>query len=128
MSVSIRETGRIQTVTMPPQWRRSLETAPHPQAKLAQFYKLRHTPLKRRQHGYVIQCGFHAIRPSNRIWPNRPPLAVIQQVVSERVPELEQPSVQTLIIEELRRLHEGVLARYGLRPSEYTTWKAMHGH
>ena len=29
---------------------------------------------------------------------------------------------------EIRRLHEGVLARYGLRPSEYATWKAVQGH
>jgi hypothetical protein len=35
--------------------------------------------------------------------------------------------VQALLIEELRRLHEGMLARYGLRPSEYARWKALHG-
>ncbi|MGT2491672.1 hypothetical protein ACU4GD_16900 [Cupriavidus basilensis] len=34
--------------------------------------------------------------------------------------EAERGSVQALIVEELRRLHEGVLARYGLRPSEFT--------
>jgi len=27
-------------------------------------------------------------------------------------------------VQELRRLHEGVLARYGLRPSDYAHWKA----
>jgi hypothetical protein len=32
--------------------------------------------------------------------------------------------VQALIVDELRRLHEGVLARYGLRPSEFTLLKA----
>jgi len=69
----------------------------------------------------------HAIRGVIQ-HPELDPLAVIQQAVSERVPELEQPSVRALIIEELRRLHEGVLARYGLRPSEYTTWKAVHGY
>jgi hypothetical protein len=36
--------------------------------------------------------------------------------------------VQALIVEELRRLHEGVLARYGLRPSEFMSWKSLHGH
>jgi len=60
--------------------------------------------------------------------PERDPLSNIQQSVSERVPEHEQPDVQALIVDELRRLHEGVLARHGLRPSEYTTWKAVHGH
>ena len=34
-------------------------------------------------------------------------------------------AVQSLIVDELRRLHEGVLARYGLRPSEFAAWKAQ---
>ncbi len=51
-------------------------------------------------------------------------LAVIQQHIANRVALLDQDSVQALIIEELRRLHEGVLARYGLRPSDYNKWKA----
>jgi Fic family protein len=61
------------------------------------------------------------------IHPDHNPLSSIQQAVTERVPEREQPKVQALIVEELRRLHEGVLARYGLRPSEYASWKAVHG-
>ena len=44
--------------------------------------------------------------------------------VSLAVPAAERASVQALIIEELKRLHEGVLARYGLRPSEYLAWRA----
>ncbi len=62
------------------------------------------------------------------IHPEHDPISRIKQSVAEHVPEPEQTDVQALIIEELRRLHEGVLARYGLRPSEYTAWKAMHGH
>ena len=60
--------------------------------------------------------------------PELDPLSSIQRSVAELVPEQEQPDVQALIVEELRRLHEGVLARYGLRPSEYAAWKALHGH
>lgn len=56
------------------------------------------------------------------------PLASIQQAIAARIPEEERGSVQALIVEELRRLHEGVLARYGLKPSEFTAWKAKHGH
>jgi hypothetical protein len=56
------------------------------------------------------------------------PLASIRRAVARHVPEHEQPSVQALIVEELKRLHEGVLARYGLRPSEYVAWKAVHRH
>jgi hypothetical protein len=50
----------------------------------------------------------------------------IQRSVAQHIPAIEQQAVQALLIEELRRLHEGMLARYGLRPSEYATWKALH--
>jgi hypothetical protein len=39
------------------------------------------------------------------------------------VPAVDRDNLEALVIEELRRLHEGVLARYGLRPSEYARWK-----
>ncbi|MDP2828368.1 MAG: Fic family protein [Sulfuricellaceae bacterium] len=51
-------------------------------------------------------------------------LSVIKRAVFANVPEAERGNVQALIVEELRRLHEGVLARYGLRLSEYAAWKA----
>lgn len=60
--------------------------------------------------------------------PELEPFSCIQRAVVERTPKSEQAGVQALIVEELRRLHEGVLARYGLRPSEYTAWKAIHSH
>lgn len=56
--------------------------------------------------------------------PEKAPYAVIQQAVKKQIPESEQQDLQALVIEELRRLHEGVLARYGLRPSEFSAWKA----
>lgn len=59
---------------------------------------------------------------------DRDPLVCIQQSVMARVPAEDRVSVQALIVEELRRLHEGVLARYGLRPSEYASWKLVYGH
>lgn len=59
--------------------------------------------------------------------PELAPLASIQQAVLAHVPAPEQADVQALLIEELRRLHEGVLARYGLRPSDYAAWLAVHG-
>jgi len=59
--------------------------------------------------------------------PQTDPLACIQRAVTERVPEVEQQAVQAVTVEELRRLHEGVLARYGLRPSDYAAWKQLHG-
>jgi len=56
--------------------------------------------------------------------PELDPLATIAQAVKNQVPVAEQPQVQALVVQELRRLHEGVLARYGLRPSDYARWKA----
>lgn len=52
------------------------------------------------------------------------PVKVIGQAVAARVKETDRNNVQALIIDELRRLHDGVLARYGLRPSDFTAWKA----
>ena len=60
--------------------------------------------------------------------PEIDPLSCIQNSVAEHVSDGEQPEVQALIVEELRRLHEGVLARYGLRPSEFMSWKSRHGY
>ena len=59
--------------------------------------------------------------------PQADPLSVIEQAVRQDVPQGEQANVQALVVEELRRIHEGVLARYGLRPSDYTLWRARHG-
>lgn len=56
--------------------------------------------------------------------PGVDPLSVIQRAAAERVPKGVRANVQTLMVDELRRLHEGVLARYGLRPSDYAAWKA----
>jgi len=58
--------------------------------------------------------------------PENDPLISIRQSVARHVPEDDQPNVQALLVEELKRLHEGVLARYGLRPPEYASWKALH--
>ncbi|WP_181389679.1 hypothetical protein [Leucothrix pacifica] len=50
---------------------------------------------------------------------------LIEQDVAEKNRDVEQEAEQALIIEELIRLHEGVLARYGLRPSEFELWNVM---
>ena len=50
-------------------------------------------------------------------------LTVIARAVDARVPEPDRAAVQAAIVDELRRLHEGVLARYGLLPSEFAAWK-----
>lgn len=55
--------------------------------------------------------------------PEQDVLTVVQQAVVEYVPEVDRDNVRALIVEELRRIHEGVLARYGVRPAEFTAWK-----
>ncbi|MDR3054257.1 MAG: Fic family protein [Zoogloeaceae bacterium] len=56
--------------------------------------------------------------------PERDALDVIRAAVAANVPAEEQENVQALVVEELRRLHEGVIARYGLRPAEFAKWQA----
>lgn len=55
--------------------------------------------------------------------PAQDALTVIQRAVVEHVPETHRDNVRALIVEELQRLHEGVLARYGVRPVEFAAWK-----
>ena len=54
--------------------------------------------------------------------PEADTLDAIAQAVAQ-VPPGDRDEVQALVLQELRRLHEGVLARYGLRPSELAVWK-----
>lgn len=56
--------------------------------------------------------------------PEQDELDLVRRHVQTQVPAADRSDVETLVIEELRRLHEGVLARYGLRPSEYARWRA----
>lgn len=49
--------------------------------------------------------------------------AFMTQAVKAAVPVHERSAVKALMTEELGRLHEGVLARYGLRPSDFERWK-----
>lgn len=51
--------------------------------------------------------------------PDDDPLDLIRRCIAP-----DRDNVEALVVEELRRLHEGVLARYGLRPSELSRWRA----
>ena len=55
--------------------------------------------------------------------PNEESLTVIDNVVAELVKEADRSSARAMVIEELRRVHEGTLARYGLRQSEFLRWQ-----
>ena len=71
----------------------------------------------------VIKQTIHAVVTQ----PEGDALGLIAQAVAAHVPEPDRAAVQSLMVDELRRLHEGVLARYGLRPSEFAAWKARDG-
>jgi hypothetical protein len=55
--------------------------------------------------------------------PGVPALAAIELALEQRVLEHDQAELRALVLEEMRRLHEGVLARYGLRLSEFLAWQ-----
>lgn len=58
--------------------------------------------------------------------PEREPIDLITELLSSEVDidiSKDKENILTLIIEELRRIHEGVLARYGLRPSQLAVWE-----
>lgn len=50
-------------------------------------------------------------------------LAVIDSRVAALRNEVDRQNLRAMVIDELRRLHEGTLARYGLRPSELQRWR-----
>ena len=55
--------------------------------------------------------------------PLRAAIDVIEECLSGHELGADGDGIKALVIEELRRLHEGVLARYGLRPSEFAAWR-----
>jgi hypothetical protein len=57
-------------------------------------------------------------------------MRMIEQAVDGAALPEQRDNLQTLITEELKRLHEGVLSRYGLQPSELIQWQqrtSQHG-
>ena len=59
--------------------------------------------------------------------PELSPLDVIETSLEYEPDEQDKTNIATLVLEELRRIHEGVLARYGLRPSQLAAWKKSQG-
>lgn len=72
-------------------------------------------PLRLAWRGVIKQSVREVVRK-----PERAPLDVIAESLSLYALGADRDSVEALVVEELRRLHEGVLARYGLRPSEFS--------
>jgi fido (protein-threonine AMPylation protein) len=79
-------------------------------------------PLRLRYRNVIAQTIAHVVRH-----PAHDSLALIEASCAEQVLEGDRVEVRALIIDALRRLHEGVLARYGLRPSELRVWQERGG-
>lgn len=54
--------------------------------------------------------------------PSEPAIEVVHRLLDQLAPHTRD-DVLALAMNELRNLHEGNIARYGLRPSEYNTWR-----
>jgi fido (protein-threonine AMPylation protein) len=59
--------------------------------------------------------------------PEQDALALVATQVALAAPGPDRENVRALVMQELRRLHEGVLARYGLRPQELERWRSIQG-
>ena len=77
----------------------------------------------RLQYRTVIKDAVHQIVCN----PETNPLMVLESVLASDLQGEERANLVALVVEELRRLHMGVLARYGLRPSEFEAWKKHQG-
>lgn len=53
--------------------------------------------------------------------------AVVDSALPTNLPEAERQALRALMLDELRRLREGVLARYGLWPSQLKAWEQAQG-
>jgi hypothetical protein len=85
-------------------------------------YELTRVELLRDLYVWAYERSTQAYQAIGQDLAKPAPLKVIEQAL-ESVPQADCADVQALLVQELQRLHEGVLARYGLRPSELAAWK-----
>jgi hypothetical protein len=55
--------------------------------------------------------------------PDRNPLDIVREYLAYQVPVVDRSDLEAVIIGELQQLHEGVLMRYRLSPSELADWR-----
>ena len=73
----------------------------------------------RLQHGKAVKRIVREVVLS----PEIETIAAVEKAIPTGMKPSEHEDLAALVIEELRRLHEGVLARYHLRPSQFKSWK-----
>jgi hypothetical protein len=50
-------------------------------------------------------------------------LQFVEHFAEDQIPDDHRSRFTQTVMDDLRRLHEGVLARYGLRPAEFDAWR-----
>jgi hypothetical protein len=75
-------------------------------------------PFRLRYREALIEAVSEAVRR-----PATPPDFVIRDYALERIPAEDRAAFADMARKELERLHEGTIARYRLRPSEYEAWR-----
>ena len=55
--------------------------------------------------------------------PALDPLDAMRAIIEQDVPSADQEDVRFVVSDELQRLHDGVLARYGLSRGDYQRWR-----
>ncbi len=84
---------------------------------LAEIYPLRLT------FGTLIKDTVRAVV----LQPQTDAQTVVDAALPADLPEAERQALRALILDKLRRLREGVLARYGLWPSQLKAWEQAQG-
>jgi hypothetical protein len=78
-------------------------------------------PFRMRYRDALIEAVGRAVRS-----PARPADAVVGEYTAGEIEPNDQEAFVELAIKEIERLHEGNIARYRIRPSEYRAWKDAH--
>ncbi|XBS70409.1 Fic family protein [Acerihabitans sp. KWT182] len=78
-------------------------------------------PLRLRYRQIVKEMVYQVVTETEQ-----DPLDVIDAMIPPALTPAEGDALRALVIEELRRLHEGVIARYRLRPGQFYAWEAKH--
>ncbi len=77
-------------------------------------------PLRMQYRETLIQAVQAVVRGQKRISSEN-----IQQLIDALIPAKDQDAFKTMLLDSLERLHEGNVARYRLKLSEFQVWKVI---
>lgn len=79
------------------------------------------SPLRLAYRG-IIRQGVRAAVMQPRV----DPFDAMHEAIEKGVPRTDREDVRYIVADELQRLHEGVLVRYGLRLSDFQRWREIN--